>query len=258
MTRITKGETPKPANQNEVHQPVVGEAGPRVADLTALARSFAPAVELRAVDDLKVNPRNARKHHLRQEQQIAASLREFGFIVPVVVDEDGVVLAGHGRLKAAALLGLTAVPTIQVKHLTAERKRAFMLADNRLAELAGWDEDLLTIELKELSDLEIDFDFEVTGFTTVDLDRLEAPVPAKPSKAEVVPELERDRPAVSAPGDLWKLGQHLLLCGSALEEASYAKLLGDQRAQMVFTDPPYNVRIDGHVCGLGTVNHPDF
>jgi hypothetical protein len=133
---------------------------------------------------------------------------------------------------------LTGVPTVEVKHLTAERKRAFMLADNRLAELAGWDESLLTIELKELSDLNIDFDFEVTGFGTVDLDRLEAPAPVKPSKQEVVPELERDRPAVSGPGDLWKLGPHLLLCGSALEEASYAKLLGDQRAQMVFTDPP--------------------
>jgi DNA modification methylase len=229
-----------------------------VATLDALARSFAPAVETRAVEDLKVNPRNARTHSDRQAQQIAASMREFGFIVPIVVDENGLVLAGHGRLEAARLLSLTEVPTIQVKHLTPERKRAFMLADNRLAELAGWDEGLLKIELKELSSLDIDFDFEVTGFDTVDFDRLEAPAPAKPAKAEVVPELERDRSAVSAPGDLWKLGQHLLYCGSALEEVSYEKLLGDQRAQMVFTDPPYNVKIDGHVCGLGSVNHRDF
>jgi ParB-like chromosome segregation protein Spo0J len=136
---------------------------------------------------------------------MAASVRGFGWITPIVVDEDGVVLAGHGRLQAAHLLGLTGVPTVEVKHLTPARKRAFMLADNRLAELAGWDESLLTIELKELSALNIDFDFEVTGFGTVDLDRLEVPAPVKASKQEVVPELERDCPAVSAPGDLWKL-----------------------------------------------------
>jgi DNA modification methylase len=258
MTKLVKGKMPKPANQNEVHQPVAGEAGPREANLKALAKSFAPMVETRALEDLKVNPRNARMHSPRQVQQVAASVHEFGWITPIVVDEDGVVLAGHARLQAAALLDLAAVPTIQVKHLTPERKRAFMLADNRLAELAGWDEDLLAVELQELSDLTIDFDFEVTGFDTVDLDRLEAPKPAKTAKPEVVPELERDRPAISALGDLWKLGQHLLLCGSALEEASYEKLLGDERAQMVFTDPPYNVAIDGHVCGLGSVRHRNF
>src|SRR5262245_13606844 len=258
MIKTTKGKKVKPANQNEVHQPVVGEAGPRVANLKALAKSFAPIVETRAVADLKVNPRNARTHGARQVQQVAASVREFGWITPIVVDEHGVVLAGHARLQAAALLGLVAVPTIQVKHLTPERKRAFMLADNRLAELAGWDEDLLAVELQERSDLTIDFDFEVTGFDTVDLDRLEAPKPAKTAKPEVVPELERDRPAISALGDLWKLGQHLLYCGSALEEAPYEKLLGDERAQMVFTDPPYNVAIDGHVCGLGSVRHRNF
>ena len=183
---------------------------------------------------------------------------KFGFIIPIVVNEKGVVLAGHGRLRAAQLLGFKEVPTIVVKHLTEELQRAFMLADNRLAELAGWDEELLRVELQELSAPTIDFDFEVTGFDTVDLDRLEAPKLAKAPKPEVVPELERDRPAVSALGDLWKLGKHLLLCGSALEQASYQRLMGDERAQMVFTDPPYNVAIDGHVCGLGSVRHRDF
>ena len=100
-------------------------------------------------------------------------MREFGWLVPIVVDEEDTVLAGHGRLRAAPLLNMETVPTIQVKHLTPERKRAFMLADNRLAELAEWDDDLLTIELKELSGLEFDFHFEVTGFETKDLDRLE-------------------------------------------------------------------------------------
>src|SRR6266481_3227367 len=137
-----------------------------------------------AANQNKVNRRNARSHDDRQVDQIAASMREFGWLVPIVVDEEDTVLAGHGRLRAALLLNMEMVPTIPVKHLTPERKRAFMLADNRLAELAEWDEDLLTIELKELSVLEFDFDFEVTGFETKDLDRLEGATAAKPAQAE--------------------------------------------------------------------------
>ena len=257
MIKVIRGKAPKAANQNEVHQPVVGEATPRQPNLKDLARSFAPVIEQRAVKDLKVNRRNARSHSDRQVQQIAASVRAFGWLTPIVIDEADTVLAGHGRLLAAPHLNMETVPTIKVKHLTPERKRVFMLADNRLAELAEWDEDLLTIELNELSGLEIDFDFEITGFETKDLDLLEGPV-AKPAKAEVVPELDRDHPTVSSLGDLWKLGPHLLLCGNALEEVSYARLMGDHRAQMVFTDPPYNVKIDGHVCGLGSVHHKPF
>jgi ParB-like chromosome segregation protein Spo0J len=143
-------------------------------------------VELRPISDLIVNRRNARTHSERQIEQLAASVLKFGFIIPVVVNEKGVLLAGHGRLRAAQLLGLEEVPTIMVKHLTEELQRAFMLADNRLAELAGWDEDLLRVELQELA-LAIDFEFEVTGFDTVDLDRLEAPRLAKAPKPEVVP-----------------------------------------------------------------------
>lgn len=246
-----------PTGPSENHQPVLGEAGSREADPRALVQPFASMVEQRPTADLIVNARNARTHSARQVEQIAASILKFGFIIPIVVNDKGVVLAGHGRLRAAQRLGLKEVPTIVVKHLSEELQRAFMLADNRLAELAGWDDELLKVELQELS-LAIDFDFEVTGFDTVDLDRLEAPKIAKTAKPEVVPELERDRPAVSALGDLWQFGKHLLLCGSALEAASYQRLLGDARVQMVFTDPPYNVAIDGHVCGLGSVRHQDF
>jgi len=244
-------------DQSESRQPVVGEAEFRKADPRALVQPFAPMVEQRPTADLIVNARNARTHSARQVEQIVASILKFGFIIPIVVNDKGVVLAGHGRLRAAQRLGFKEVPIIVVKHLTEELQRAFMLADNRLAELAGWDDELLKVELQELS-LAIDFDFEVTGFDTVDLDRLEAPKIAKTAKPEVVPELERDRPAVSALGDLWQFGKHLLLCGSALEAASYQRLLGDARVQMVFTDPPYNVAIDGHVCGLGSVRHQDF
>ena len=215
-------------------------------------------MELRAIADLKANRRNARSHSPCQIQQIADSVHEFGWLAPIVIDEDDMVLAGHGRLRAAQLLHMEVVPAIQVKHLTAARKRAFMLADNRLAELAEWDQELLAVELKELSSLECDFNFEVTGFDTRDVDRLDAPAVPKVPEAEIVPELERDRAPVSSLGDLWQLGPHLLLCGSALEEASYTKLMGDQRAQMVFTDPPYNVKIDGHVCGLGSIRHRAF
>jgi DNA modification methylase len=257
VSKFPKDKTVRPSDQAEIEQPVVGEAGFREADPRALVQPFAPMVEQRPTADLIVNARNARTHSARQVEQIAASILKFGFLIPIVVNDKGVVLAGHGRLRAAQRLGLEDVPIIVVNHLTDELQRAFMLADNRLAELAGWDEELLRVELQELS-LVIDFEFEVTGFDTVDLDRLEAPKPAKTAKPEVVPELERDRPAVSVPGDLWKLDKHLLLCGSALEQNSYQRLMGDERAQMVFTDPPYNVAIDGHVCGLGSVRHRDF
>lgn len=258
MIKVSKVKKTKPTDQSESEQPVIGEATSREPKPDSLLQSFTPMIEPRAVADLVINARNARTHSDRQVQQIAASVREFGFIVPIVINEKGVLLAGHGRLRAAQRLGLKEVPTIAVKHLTEDLQRAFTLADNRLAELAGWDEELLKVELQELSDIAIDFDFEVTGFDTIDLDRLEAPKPAKAAKPEVVPELERDRPAVSAPGDLWQLGRHLLLCGSALEPASYERLMGNDRAQMVFTDPPYNVGIDGHVCGLGSVRHQNF
>jgi DNA modification methylase len=257
VSKFPKEKKIKATGQSEVHQPVVGEAGFREADARAVVQPFAPMVEPRPTSDFIVNARNARTHSDRHVDQISASILKFGFLIPIVVNAKGVVLAGHGRLRAAQRLGLKEVPTIVVKHLTEELQRAFMLADNRLAELAGWDEELLRVELQELS-VALDFEFEVTGFDTVDLDRLEAPKLAKATKPEVVPELERDRPAISALGDLWTLGKHLLLCGSALEQASYQRLMGDQLAQMMFTDPPYNVGIDGHVCGLGSVHHQNF
>jgi DNA modification methylase len=219
---------------------------------------FEAVIEYRVLGDLTVNPRNARTHSKKQVQQIAASIREFGFLVPIVVDEDGTILAGHGRVEAAKLLKMATIPTVGVGYLTPARKQAFMLADNRLAELAGWNEELLAIELRELASLELDFEFEVTGFDTVDLDRLQAPAVQKAARPEVVPEVDRAAPTVSADGDLWQLGDHLVLCGNALEAASYKRLLGDERVQLVFSDPPYNVAIDGHVSGLGAVKHQNF
>jgi DNA methylase/ParB-like nuclease domain len=231
------------------------------SDAAAVAEALAPCqavIEHQSPADLKPNPRNARTHSEKQVQLLAAAVKEFGVFVPVVVDENDVILAGHARLEAAKLLGMAKVPTIRVKHLTPERKRAFVLADNRLAEMAGWDDELLGAELGELSGLELDFDFEITGFDTVDIDRLEARTAEQSVEQEVVPELDRKEPTVSAAGDLWQLGDHRVFCGSALEEESYRHLLGDERVQLVFSDPPYNVPIDGHVCGLGSVRHAEF
>jgi len=221
-------------------------------------KAFEAVIQYRSLDDLKSNSHNARSHSPRQIQQIAASIKEFGFVVPVLVDEDGTILAGHGRAAAARVLGMSQVPTVCVEHLTEAQKRAFLLADNRLAELSSWDEGQLAIELKALSDLDLAFDFEVTGFDTVDLDGLETRAAPKDPPAEVVAPVDRSADPVTQEGDLWQLGNHLLLCGNALVKASYIRLMGEQPAQMVFTDPPYNVKIDGHVCGLGAVKHQAF
>jgi DNA modification methylase len=252
MTVKIKKSAVKPANENQ-------PAGDKVTKTEAAQAfsSFEPVIEYRPVRELKASSRNARTHTPKQIQQIAASVREFGFLAPILVDETGTILAGHGRAEAAKLLGMERVPTVPVHHLSPERKRAFMLADNRLAQLSSWDEDVLAVELKELSALDLDFHFEVTGFDTPDVDRMDHPVQV-PAVAETVAEPDRKVPAVSALGDLWILGDHRLLCGSAVLSGSYERLMGGDRAQMIFADPPYNVAIDGHVCGLGSVKHAEF
>lgn len=233
-------------------------AGNGVIAPSVVAAAEQVIIEYRSIDGLKNNSHNARTHPDKQIQRIAASIKEFGFVVPVLVDEKGTILAGHGRAAAGRMLGMSQVPSVCVQYLTEAQKRAFMLADNRLAEHSSWDQQQLAIELKALSDLDLDFDFEVTGFDTVDLDGLESRAAPKEPPAEIVAPVDRNADPVTKEGDLWQLGNHLLLCGNALEEFSYTRLLGEKLAQMVFTDPPYNVKIDGHVCGLGTVKHEAF
>ena len=194
-----------------------------------LLRALRPqAIEQISLEMLKPRERNARRHSERQIQQLAASLRQFGFIGAIIIDEAGNVLAGHGRLAAAKLVGLREVPCVRVGNLDETGKAAFALADNRLAELSGWDDEMLKIELGELEAIG-DFDLEITGFDTVDLDRLLGPEPdphANPD--DNIPELFDDKPAVSALGDLWILGQHRLLCGDALKPENYTRLLGNE------------------------------
>jgi ParB-like chromosome segregation protein Spo0J len=200
---------------------------------------------------LKQRPRNPRTHTPRQIKQIAASIKEFGFISPVLVDGSDGIIAGHGRVEAAKLIGMNDVPTVRVDHLTTAQIRAYVIADNKLAENAGWDRELLSLELQELS-VDLNFDVTITGFETAEIDLLIRELGDEtPDEADQVPEIDRSVPAVSRVGDRWNIGNHVLLCGDALNENSYVHLLGSQKAQLVFTDPPYNVAIDGHQALAG-------
>ena len=214
----------------------------------------------RAVENLRPYERNPRKHPPKQIEKLAASIREFGFLIPVVIETDGRIIAGHARVEAAKRLGLAQVPTIEIRHLSASQVQAFRIADNRLAELATWDEQALAIELKALGELDLNFAIEITGFELAEIDLLieRAERGGDPDEADEIPELDEATPPVSAVGDLWLLAGHRLLCADALKPESYARLLAGERAQMVFIDPPYNVRINGHVGGAGKIKHAEF
>jgi DNA modification methylase len=211
------------------------------------------------IEKLRPYTNNARTHSKRQIRQIADSIQRFGFCNPVLIDEHAQIMAGHGRVTAAKLLGMEQVPTMQLAHLSDVEKRAYVLADNRLAEQAGWDREILAIELQALVDL--DFEVELTGFATAEIDLIleesNEAAEALPSREDETPNY-RAGPAVTRLGELWQLGPHRLLCADARHPASYAQLLDNTKAAFVFTDPPYNVPIDGHVCGLGRIRHADF
>jgi DNA modification methylase len=238
------------------------ERQPRlVAAEDRLVPSFNLSVVYRRTETLKLNPANPRRHSRKQIRQITRSIKTFGFIVPILIDRFGNVIAGHGRLLAAIELGILEVPTLCLDHLTPEQARAFMIADNRLTEIASWDDKLLGEQLKDLSLRGLDFSIEVTGFEMGEIDlRIasleEGPDPAD-DPADAVPALPA-RPPLSKIGDVWLLGRHRVLCGNALDPAAFAALMGEERAAMVFTDPPYNVPIDGHASGLGAIHHRPF
>lgn len=218
------------------------------------------AVENWPVGKLKPNPRNVRTHSKRQCRALAHVINDIGFINPVIVDEDGMILAGHGRVEAAKLLGLAAVPAIRVAELTDAQKRAYVLADNKLAERAGWDQDALAAELGELSVLlpEVDLSLELTGFELGDVDRLLSDTEEHKAAAPDDEPAEVPQTPICKPGDLWTLGRHRLLCGDARDGGLVQQLLGDERVDLTFTDSPYNVPIDGHAVGNGQISHPDF
>jgi len=172
------------------------------------------------------------------------------------VDEHQTLIAGHGRLAAAKALAMKSVPTIQIVGLSDIEKRALMLADNKIALNAGWDAELLKVELQSFSVLDLDFDIEITGFATAEIDAvLQEGVG---DKADEIPQIDRALPPVSRLGDIWHIGKHILICGNALEAKTYRRLLGTERAQLIFADPPYNVPIAGHVSGKGKIKHKEF
>lgn len=218
-----------------------------------------PAIEHIAPQDLRPWAKNARTHSKKQVRQIADSIETFGFTNPVLIDRENRILAGHGRVAAAKLLGLAVVPCLRFEHMTETEKRAYVLADNKLALNAGWDEDLLAAELGALLESpDLDFDIGVTGFSIAEIDFSvedaapeEAGDPADDILVEKAPRRCRE-------GDVWQLGAHRLICGDALDPSVVDDLMAGEPARMVFSDPPYNVPIDGHVGNSGKTQHREF
>ena len=217
------------------------------------------AVRYEPIMALRLDPQNPRLHSRKQLRQIANSIKSFGFNVPVLIDAEKSVIAGHGRILAAKALGWTEVPVIAIEHLDAAQRRAFAIADNRLTENSTWDDRLLAEQLRELSILDLSFDLEATGFDMGEIDfRIESlgEKPETPDPADQFPSVQER--AVSRVGDLWQLGRHRVLCGNALDRSGFAVVMEGKTANLVFTDPPYNVPIEGHVSGLGAVCHREF
>ena len=202
------------------------------------------AIEYLALASLRLDAKNARRHNEKQVRQIAKSIEAFGFNVPLLVDASLQVVAGHGRLKACERLGIDQVPVIRLEHLSEQQRQAFMIADNRLTENSRWDSRLLGEQLKILSEAELDFSLEVTGFEMGEISvMIEGLGPASEADnlAHAVP--EPSSVPVSCLGDMWQAGDHRLLCGDALARDNYASLMGDCRAAGVFADPPYSAEM---------------
>ena len=217
-------------------------------------------IENLSIDRISFWPRNARIHSRKQIRQIAESIRRFGFTNPVLIDGENRILAGHGRVEAARELGMETVPCLRIDHMSPAEKRAYVLADNKLALNAGWDEELLALELKELMEADMEFDISVTGFSITEIDGLVdglAPEEAGNPADDRLPDPDRV-PSRCRLGDVWRLGPHRLVCGDALDPYVVEALMDGEKAQMVLTDPPYNVAIEGNVSGLGHTRHRDF
>jgi len=211
------------------------------------------AITYRPVDSLVPDPRNARTHPKRQIEQIVASIRAFGFTNPILIDSDGKIIAGHGRLLAAKAMAMADVPTIVLEGLTDAQKRALRLADNKIALNAGWDVDLLKLELGELSVLDVDIDLSVTGFSTGEIDVVLGGT-ADPED-EVIPAVPKT--PRTQPGDIWVLGDHRVGCGDGRDVEFLRAVIGEgAQIDAAFLDPPYNVRINGHANTKG--RHREF
>lgn len=226
--------------------------------MTSSHRRHDLEIEVLPTTSLTRNPRNARQHSRKQINKLARTIAKLGFAVPIVIDEHAMILAGHGRLEAAIELALMEVPCLRLMGLSDAEKTAFALADNRLGDESKFDDAMVKQLLTELTD--IDFEVELTGFDTGEIDfRVDgAAGQVMGDPADRLPTLSGAGASVTCRGDLWQLGDHRLLCGSALDEVSYKTVLNGELAQMVFTDSPWNVPIEGHVSGLGKNKHAEF
>ncbi|WP_254430616.1 MULTISPECIES: DNA methyltransferase [unclassified Ruegeria] len=215
------------------------------------------------ISQIKPYANNNRVHAAKNIDKLKASVAQFGFVTPILLDGSGTIIAGHGRYEAAKALGLMSVPTVVAGHLSDAEVRALRIADNKLAELSDWNEAALQIEFAELTDLsldgELDFDLDITGFEAPEIDIIIVSAgEATETEAETVEAPDPAAPVITQPGDLWVLGDHRIFCGDALQAQSYDTLLEGETPQMVFTDPPYNVPVNGHVrCG-GSSDHREF
>ena len=210
------------------------------------------------VEDLIPYPYNARIHSKRQIRQIASSVQSFGFTNPVLIANDNTIVAGHGRVEAARLLGMKLVPTIRLENLTKQQIRAYVLADNRLAEKAGWDKEILSIELQHLVLNDEGLDVTITGFEIPEIDLILEETQAKEQDKDDLFQIDETAQAITKLGDLWQLGRHRVLCGNSLDESSFTSLMARRKANLVIADPPYNVVIDGHASGNGQISHREF
>jgi ParB-like chromosome segregation protein Spo0J len=236
----------------------MGVAGTSSAPKSRLELADVPRMEWVPIADVRPNPKNARTHSKKQIRQIATSIRKFGFLNPLIVDDENMILAGHGRLEGARLEGMAHVPIVRFGHLSEAQKRAYVIADNKIAEQAGWDRELLSIELAELIELLPieELDVSITGFETAEIDLLLADMgPSRPEPEDAIPAVPEI--AVTRRGDLWFLGKHRLLCGDSRRPADFELAMSGARAATVFTDPPYNLRMRA-IGGRGRIQHPEF
>lgn len=215
-------------------------------------------IENRNIDDLVPYERNSKIHDKKQVKQIAASIQEFGFNVPVLIDEQNRIIAGHGRVLAAKQLGMAEVPTIAIDHLTDAQRRAFIIADNKLTENSSWNNEMLALEFKELGALDLSFALEITGFDASEMDLILLGDGETSAELDAISDADLEMPAVCKPGDIWQLGDHRLICGDSIKSETYERLLGDRRADLVNVDPPYNVPVDGYISGWGKQKHSEF
>jgi DNA modification methylase len=258
-TRRSKTRLNETLNKVSLPSARVVETPGRAKLADARERNGSRQIEMVLLKSLKKSQRNSRTHSKRQIEQIANSMLRFGFITPIVVDRCNRIIAGHGRAEAAESIGLKTVPVIRVTNLSEAELRAYMLADNRIAESAGWNRELLAVELNDLQIAlpELGLDLSITGFEPDEVDAIIDDFAASQgSPADEIPEVAQS--ATARRGDLFVLGNHRLIVGDARDRETYMRLMSSETAAMAFLDPPYNVPVHGHVGGRGGVKHREF